>query len=71
MIKVPVNVTLKLNPFQLTNFESWLRNKFEVVNFMIVPDTEKLYENDETFRKLVKAVKSANKIKNDYINKNN
>ena len=66
-----VNITLKINPHELTNFESWLRNQIEVVSFKILPDTEKLYETDATFKKLVKAVKTAQEIRDKYINKMN
>lgn len=40
-------------------------------DFQKLPDTKKLFESDETFRKLCKAEKSARKIKNDYIAKHN
>jgi len=66
-----VNITLKINPYDLTNFESWLRNNIEVVSFKILPDTEKLYETDATFKKLVKAVKTAQTIRDKYINDKN
>ena len=66
-----VNITLKINSHELTNFESWLRNEIEVVSFKILPDTEKLYETDATFKKLVKAVKTAQEIRDKYINDKN
>jgi len=66
-----INITLKINPHELTNFESWLRNNLEVVSFKILPDTEKLYETDATFKKLVKAVKTAQTIRDKYINDKN
>ena len=66
-----VNITLKIDEHELTNFESWLRNNIEVVSFKILPDTEKLYETDATFKKLVKAVKTAQRIRDKYINDKN
>jgi len=66
-----VNITLKINPHELTNFESWLRNNLEVVSFKILPDTKKLYETDATFKKLVKAVKTSQTIRDKYINNKN
>ena len=66
-----VNITLKIDEHELTNFESWLRNNIEVVSFKILPDTEQLYAKDETFKKLVKAVKKAQRIRDIYINDKN
>ena len=66
-----VNITLKIDEHELTNFESWLRNNIEVVSFKILPDTEQLYAKDETFKKLVKAVKKAQRIRDKYINEKN
>jgi len=66
-----VNITLKIDEHELTNFESWLRNNIEVVSFKILPDTEQLYAKDETFKKLVKAVKTAQRIRDIYINDKN
>ena len=66
-----VNITLKIDDHNVTSFESWLGQQLEVVSFKILPDTEKLYETDATFKKLVKAVKSAQEIRDKYINDNN
>jgi len=66
-----VNITLKIDEHELTNFESWLRNNLEVVSFKILPDTEKLYETDATFKKLVKSVKTAQRVRDKYINDKN
>jgi hypothetical protein len=38
-------------------------------DFTKLPDTNELYQNDETFRKLVKAVKTAKDKKDEYYNK--
>ena len=66
-----INVTLKINEHELTNFESWLREQLEVISFKVIPDTNELYESDTTFKKLVKACKDANDAKADYINNHN
>ena len=68
---ITVNMTFKIEPSQLTTFESWFRQHQEVLNLKVVPDTDDLYENDETFRKLVKGVRTAIKIKENYINDKN
>jgi len=66
-----INVTLKINEHELTNFESWLREQLEVISFKVIADTNELYESDTTFKKLVKACKDANTKRDEYINKFN
>jgi len=66
-----INATFKIDEFQLTEFESWFRQHYDVVSLKILPNTEKLYENDKTFKKLVKAVKDAQVLRDVYINENN
>ena len=70
-MKKTINLTIKLDMFQLTDFESWLRHNYDVVDLKVVPDTENLYNNDAHFKKLVKNVKIAQKIRDNYINKKN
>ena len=66
-----VNITLKIEPEQVLNFENWIRQNTDVIDFKILPDTEKLYDTDEVFKKLVKAVKQAQKQRDIYINEHN
>jgi hypothetical protein len=66
-----VNVTLKIDEHELINFESWLRQQLEVVSLKVIPDTEQLYLNDPIFKKLVHNVKTASKLRDEYINKMN
>ena len=66
-----INITLKINEHELTNFESWLREQLEVISFKVIPDTNELYESDTTFKKLVKACKDANTLRDEYINNHN
>lgn len=70
-MKKTINVTLKIEDTELINFESWLNQQLEVIKLVIIPDTNELYENDEYFRNIVKSVKKAQKIRDEYINKNN
>lgn len=63
-----VNITLKLHNFQITNFEEWLRHEYDVISFKIIPNTEKLYETNPTFKKLVKEVKKAQEVRDKFIN---
>lgn len=69
--KKTVNITLKIHEHSIPGFEYWLDQNLEVIRFKIVPDTEELYNSDETFKKLVKNVKKAERERNDYINKYN
>ena len=66
-----INTTLKINEHELTNFESWLREQLEVISFKVIADTNELYESDTTFKKLVKACKDANTLRDEYINNHN
>ena len=66
-----VNITLEINDDDITNFENYLNNTFNLINFRIIPDTKELYEKDDVFKKLVKAEKQARRIKETYINENN
>jgi len=66
-----INITLKIGGGLLTEFENYLYNNFDVVGFRILPDTEKLYEEDDMFKKLVKIEKEARVAKEKYINAKN
>ena len=65
---ITVNTTFKINALSVIEFEDWLRENVEVVDFRFIPDTTDLYESDPAFRKLVKAEKEARTAKLDYIN---
>ena len=66
-----VNLTIELEPEEIPNFEKWLRGQIKVIGFTILPDTKKMFEEDKTFQKLVKAEKDAKKTKAIYINDHN
>jgi len=66
-----INITLKIDEHDLLNFENWLRQNLEVIDLKILPSTEELYNNDEHFKKLVKGVKSAQRLRDKYINEHN
>lgn len=68
MENTKVNITLEIDTFNLSNFEAWLRDTVEVLDFRIVPDTSDLYANDDTFKKLSKAVKTAQLERDRYYN---
>jgi hypothetical protein len=66
-----VNITFKLDESQINNFDNWFRSQVEVIDFKILPDTEKLYSEDSHFKALVKSVKDAQRIRDQYINEHN
>ena len=65
---VTVNTTFKIEAGNLVELENWLYANLDVVGFRIVPNTEKLYEEDAMFKKLVKIERDARIIKEKYIN---
>ena len=59
---------------QSHHLERYLRDKMfpdKVISYSNLPDTSKLYEENTTFRKLIKSVKDAQKLRDDYINEHN
>lgn len=67
-----VNLTIELrDEEQIYHFEKMIKKEVKVVDFRILPDTKKLYDNDEQFRKILKGVKTAQKVRDKYINDHN
>lgn len=66
-----INITVKIDKQDVTNFESWLYHNLEVISFNHIRDTSKMYTEDKTFKKMVKAVKDAQRLKDDYAMANN
>lgn len=66
-----INVTLKVDTKHLIKLEDELRGAFNVIDFRILPSTEKLYNEDKTFKKLVGMVKKAQRERDIYINEHN
>jgi len=65
---VTINTTFKIQAGSLVELENWLYANLDVVGFRIVPNTEKLYEEDAMFKKLVKIEREARVAKEKYIN---
>jgi len=65
---VTINTTFKIQAGSLVELENWLYANLDVVGFRIVPNTEKLYEEDAMFKKLVKIERDARVAKEKYIN---
>jgi len=66
-----INITIKIHKEDVVNFENWLHQQLEVISFNHIQDTSQMYKEDATFKKLVKAVKEAQKVKDEYAIKNN
>ena len=70
-----VNITIELKDAQQSHdLEKYLR--FHMlpeykIDFVNLRNTKQLYEDDKHFRKLVKGVKDAKKVRDNYIHKNN
>lgn len=71
MANKTINMTFKLDESQINNFENWFRQQQEVIDFKILPETEKLYNEDKHFQSLVKKVKDAQRVRDNYINEKN
>jgi hypothetical protein len=70
-VEITVNLTLKIDDTNLTDFESWLRNQLEVIDVQIVPNTKQMYLKDVHFKKLLKQKKDLQRSTWNYIMKNN
>ena len=70
-MEITVNLTLKIDDTNLTDFESWLRNQLEVIDVQIVPNTKQMYLKDIHFKKLLKQKKDLQRTTWNYIMKNN
>ena len=67
-----INITLtELDEHQVYHLEAYLRKQYAVIDYKILPETKELYNTDPTFQKIVKAVKSAQKTRDIYINEHN
>lgn len=71
MEKETINITLKIDKHEVTDFENWLHQQLEVISFNHIKDTSKMYKEDANFKKLVKNVKEAQRVKDDYAMKKN
>jgi len=71
-----VSIVLKLRDSEQSHYlEKYLRESMftdgEVISYANLPNTEKLYESSTTFKKLVKGVKDAQRLRDNYIHENN
>ncbi len=68
-----IHTTFKILGRDRVPFEKALRSMdmVNVIDYRVVPNTQLLYDNDITFRKMVKEDKKRKDAKLDYINKHN
>lgn len=66
-----INTTFKIKGSEVVTIENKLIGLTEMIDYKVIPDTSKLYEEDAVFKKLVKHVKTAQKERDLYINNNN
>ena len=66
-----INLTFRMEESEIVNFENWFRHHVEVIDLRILPDTESLYENDKTFQSIVRTLKKAQRVRDNYINEKN
>ena len=66
-----INITVKVPKLGVLEFRRFLDEHLEVVKFKILPNTEKMYQEDETFKSMIKEQQKYNKLVSKYINNNN
>ena len=66
-----VNIVLKVKDVDLNELDEALRELYEVIDFKVLPNTEKLYEENTHFKTLVKKVKQAQRVRDEFINNHN
>ena len=67
-----INITVKLPEHQVVRFQQFIEEHCEyLVDFKILPDTQKMWDEDEVFQSIVKEQKKHNKLVSKYINDNN
>ena len=63
-----INITIEMESLEVVNFERWLRENVKVKDFTVIPDTNELYQNDNTFKSLCKKVSDAKRVRDSYYN---
>ena len=57
-----------MESLEVVNFERWMRENVNVKDFTVIPDTNELYQNDNTFKTLCKKVSDAKRVRDNYYN---
>jgi len=66
-----INATFKVKGRSINVIENHLLENTNLISYKTVIDTDNMYKEDATFKKMVKDEKLRRKSKEDYINKNN
>ena len=66
-----INATFKVKGKLINIIENHLLENTNLISYKTVIDTDNMYKEDATFKKMVKEEKLRRKAKEDYINKNN
>ena len=66
-----INITVKVKEDGVVQLRQFLDEHIEVLDFKILPDTQKMWDEDEVFQSIVKEQKKHNKLVSKYINDNN
>lgn len=67
--KRTVNITIKILDEHITRFENELKNMFDLVSFKILPETEKMYQENKEFKRKVDTIKKLQRERDEFINK--
>ena len=66
-----INITLKIPNKLLVSLEDYLNRNYKLIDFSVLADTSNMYENDPTFKKIIKESRKLKDLKLQYINDNN
>ena len=72
MRKINFTVEIADNDITELNLHKFLHENLgkSIIDYQVLPNTRKMYEEDATFRKLANEVAKNKRIKNEYINEN-
>jgi len=66
-----VNLTVKVKNSELVKFENEVNEKHNLISFSHLQNTDKMYQEDKVFKKVLKQYKDIKRLKDDYVIKNN
>jgi len=65
------NITFKTTNEGYSYILNWLKHHTELISDRVLPDTDDLYESNESFRAILKKIKKDKDIRDSIINKQN
>lgn len=66
-----INLTIKIDKDEFVRFRKFLEQYIEIVDYKVLPNTKKMYEQDEGYRRVRDTVMKFRKVEDKYINDNN